>query len=215
MNQPVHRRWPGLIEAYRDRLPVAANWTPVTLLEGGTPLIHARRISEMTGGRILPGDPNSAELYERSALEFPRTYLPLTRPLLLAWVIVMLLDVAVRRVVIDFRGILRKLARARKISQSETEQMISQLRAKRKQVQDKMTTGAVDAAKRYDAADRADTKLPGIEVKQAEPVKEKKDKTPPPAKPSAGEDRSHIDRLLRAKRKASGDGNQPGDSQDR
>ncbi|MCB9442129.1 MAG: threonine synthase [Mycolicibacterium sp.] len=49
MNQPVHRRWPGLIEAYRDRLPVAANWTPVTLLEGGTPLIHARRISEMTG----------------------------------------------------------------------------------------------------------------------------------------------------------------------
>ena len=26
--------WPGLIEAYRDRLPVAAGWTPVTLLEG-------------------------------------------------------------------------------------------------------------------------------------------------------------------------------------
>ena len=32
----VHTAWPGLIEAYRDRLPVAADWTPVTLLEGGT-----------------------------------------------------------------------------------------------------------------------------------------------------------------------------------
>ena len=41
--------WPGLIEAYRDRLPVAADWTPVTLLEGGTPLVPAPRLSEMTG----------------------------------------------------------------------------------------------------------------------------------------------------------------------
>ncbi|BBZ00549.1 hypothetical protein MFAL_40150 [Mycolicibacterium fallax] len=49
MNAPVHRPWPGLIEAYRHRLPDAANWTAVTLLEGGTPLIHAKRISEMTG----------------------------------------------------------------------------------------------------------------------------------------------------------------------
>ena len=46
---PVHTPWPGLIEAYRDRLPVGDDWTPITLLEGGTPLIHARRISEMTG----------------------------------------------------------------------------------------------------------------------------------------------------------------------
>ena len=46
---PIHTAWPGLIEAYRDRLPDAANWTPVTLHEGGTPLIHAKRISEQTG----------------------------------------------------------------------------------------------------------------------------------------------------------------------
>ncbi|TGD83891.1 threonine synthase [Mycolicibacterium sp. CH28] len=45
----VHRPWPGLIEAYRDRLPVASDWTPVTLLEGGTPLISAPRLSEKTG----------------------------------------------------------------------------------------------------------------------------------------------------------------------
>ena len=29
--QPVHRRWPGLIEAYRDRLPIGENWETVTL----------------------------------------------------------------------------------------------------------------------------------------------------------------------------------------
>ncbi|MCA2334893.1 threonine synthase [Mycobacterium avium] len=45
----VHQPWPGLIEAYRDRLPVGDDWTPVTLLEGGTPLIPARRLSEKTG----------------------------------------------------------------------------------------------------------------------------------------------------------------------
>jgi threonine synthase len=41
--------WPGVIAAYRDRLPVGADWTPVTLLEGGTPLIHAARLSAQTG----------------------------------------------------------------------------------------------------------------------------------------------------------------------
>ncbi|MGK2882451.1 MAG: threonine synthase [Mycobacterium sp.] len=45
----VHRPWPGLIAAYRDRLPVGDDWTPITLLEGGTPLIAAKRISETTG----------------------------------------------------------------------------------------------------------------------------------------------------------------------
>ncbi|HYY00862.1 MAG TPA: pyridoxal-phosphate dependent enzyme, partial [Mycobacterium sp.] len=41
----VHQRWPGLIEAYRDRLPVGDDWVPVTLFEGGTPLIPAPRLS--------------------------------------------------------------------------------------------------------------------------------------------------------------------------
>ena len=51
MSKPtaVHRPWPGLIEAYRDRLPMAADWTPVTLLEGGTPLVPAPRLSARTG----------------------------------------------------------------------------------------------------------------------------------------------------------------------
>ena len=48
-HKAVHHGWPGLIAAYRDRLPVGDNWTPITLLEGGTPLIPAPRLSERTG----------------------------------------------------------------------------------------------------------------------------------------------------------------------
>ena len=46
---PVHSRWPGLIAAYRDRMPFAKDWTPVTLHEGNTPLVRANYLSELTG----------------------------------------------------------------------------------------------------------------------------------------------------------------------
>ena len=38
-----YKAWPGLIEAYRDRMPVGDDWTIVTLLEGATPLVRANR----------------------------------------------------------------------------------------------------------------------------------------------------------------------------
>ena len=47
--QTAHQPWPGLIAAYRGRLPVQDNWTPITLREGGTPLLPAPRLSELTG----------------------------------------------------------------------------------------------------------------------------------------------------------------------
>jgi threonine synthase len=37
--------WPGVVEAYRDRLPVGNDTPVVTLLEGNTPLIPARYLS--------------------------------------------------------------------------------------------------------------------------------------------------------------------------
>src|SRR3954449_8525652 len=44
--------WAGVIEAYRDRLPVS-NATPVvTLFEGGTPLVPAGELSERTGCEV-------------------------------------------------------------------------------------------------------------------------------------------------------------------
>ena len=41
--------WPGVIEAYRDRLPVPPGTRAVTLLEGGTPLLPAPELSVRTG----------------------------------------------------------------------------------------------------------------------------------------------------------------------
>jgi threonine synthase len=43
-----YRPWPGLIEVYRDRLPVTADTPNVTLCEGGTPLVPARELSRRT-----------------------------------------------------------------------------------------------------------------------------------------------------------------------
>ena len=49
---PTHHAWPGLIEAYRHRLPDARDWTAITLLEGATPLVPARYLSELTGCEV-------------------------------------------------------------------------------------------------------------------------------------------------------------------
>ena len=45
--------WPGVIEAYRDHLPVSATSPVVTLLEGDTPLLAAPRLSARVGARVL------------------------------------------------------------------------------------------------------------------------------------------------------------------
>ncbi|WP_187774394.1 threonine synthase [Lolliginicoccus suaedae] len=49
---PVHSGWPGLIAAYRDRLAVGDDWQAVTLQEGGTPLLPAEHLSEITGCEV-------------------------------------------------------------------------------------------------------------------------------------------------------------------
>jgi threonine synthase len=43
------RAWPGVIERYRERLPVGPSTPVVTLLEGGTPLVPAPVLSARTG----------------------------------------------------------------------------------------------------------------------------------------------------------------------
>ena len=45
-------QWRGVIEEYRDRLPVSADTPVVTLGEGGTPLVAAQWLSEQTGCEV-------------------------------------------------------------------------------------------------------------------------------------------------------------------
>jgi len=49
----VSTTWRGVIEEFRDHLPVTDATPVVTLLEGGTPLVDAPRLSERTGARVL------------------------------------------------------------------------------------------------------------------------------------------------------------------
>jgi len=44
--------WPGLIEAYREHLPVSPATPVVTLSEGNTPLVAAPRLSERVGAAV-------------------------------------------------------------------------------------------------------------------------------------------------------------------
>ena len=44
--------WPGVIERYREHLPVSESTPVITLLEGNTPLIRARNFVEAIGGRF-------------------------------------------------------------------------------------------------------------------------------------------------------------------
>jgi threonine synthase len=46
-------RWRGVIEEYREYLPVSGDTPVVTLLEGNTPLIRARRLSEMLSAEVF------------------------------------------------------------------------------------------------------------------------------------------------------------------
>jgi threonine synthase len=45
--------WPGVIEAYRDRIAIPDGAKIVTLHEGGTPLVAAPTLSELTGCHVL------------------------------------------------------------------------------------------------------------------------------------------------------------------
>ncbi len=45
-------QWRGVIREYADRLPMLEGAPVVTLGEGGTPLIHAERLSELTGADV-------------------------------------------------------------------------------------------------------------------------------------------------------------------
>ena len=54
MTPSTARGWPGIIEAYREHLPVSDATPVVTLLEGNTPLLEAPRIAARAGiGRVL------------------------------------------------------------------------------------------------------------------------------------------------------------------
>lgn len=45
-------QWRGIIEEYRDRLPIEDTDLVITLGEGGTPLVHAEELSDRVGAKV-------------------------------------------------------------------------------------------------------------------------------------------------------------------
>ncbi|MCP4259815.1 MAG: VWA domain-containing protein [Planctomycetes bacterium] len=183
-------------------------------LSDNAPLLA--EVSEISGGRILASDPNQANLFDYTGLKFPESQIPLNRPLMLIWLVLFLLDVAVRRVVLDVRAIARKIAalvRFRK-TESKVSQTLERLRKKRQNLRDQLLarSSEVDASRRYEADEKFTGELPNIQASSAakpigenEPEKSAQEKTKAPRKADEQEP-SHIDLLLKAKRKATNRG---------
>jgi len=162
-------------------------------------------VSNITGGRILPTDPNQVDLHDQAGLKFPETQLPLIRPLMFIWLALFLLDVAVRRVVVDFRAVAGRIAglwtpaRAKKVDQT-----LQRLQLSRRKVHEKLSErkAAITTSRRYAADEKFDGELPVADMKPPkEPVRPIEAKMEDPAR-KLTEDKTHIDRLLKAKRKA-------------
>ena len=62
-------QWRGVIEEYRDRLPVSSKTPIITLREGGTPLVEATNLSKLLN--------NALNLLSKAGNFFMEFFLPL------------------------------------------------------------------------------------------------------------------------------------------
>jgi hypothetical protein len=180
-------------------------------LSDNAPLLA--EVSEISGGRILGSDPNQANLFDYTGLKFPSTQMPLNRPLMFIWLALFLLDVAVRRVVLDVRAIARKVAVLVRFGQAESkgDQTLERLRLRRRKLRDQLLARSADAdaRRRYEADEKFKGELPARQAPpEAKPAGVAKPEKPAPEQTeaqriAAEQGPSHIQRLLKAKRKAS------------
>lgn len=169
-------------------------------------------VSDISGGRILSSDPNQANLFDYTGLKFPETQMPLNRPLMFIWLALFLLDVAIRRVVLDVRAMARKVAVSVRFGRAEGKgnQTLERLRIRRQKLRDQLLPRSADAeaSRRYEADEKFKGELPSRQAQpQAKAAGETRPEKPAPeqteAQRTAAEQRpSHIQRLLKAKRKA-------------
>ncbi len=163
-------------------------------------------ISTITGGRVLVSDPNKTNLFEHTGLKFPKTQLPTRQFLMFLWLGVFLADIAVRRVVIDFRAILRRLVSVvfRQRKAIKADQTLERLQLRRKKVKEQLTvSGAADlSGKRYEAAKEYKGEVPAAAADSGPKEPERPAKEEPKAAAGAEEDKTHIGRLLKAKKQA-------------
>ena len=173
-------------------------------LSDNAPLLT--EVAQITGGRILPSDPNQANLFDTEAVKFPETHLPLNRRLIFLWLALFLSDVAVRRIAVDFRAAWRNI-KSFAVSlrgRVKTDETLDQLRLTKKKIQQQFAarSAGLQVRKRYEEPDKATAELPVAKtLDKAAPVPQKPAEIPRQA-PQGPAPPSHIQQLLRAKRQA-------------
>jgi hypothetical protein len=127
------------------------------------------------------------------------------------WLVILLLDVAVRRIVLNFRAIARKIATLFRFLQAESKesQTLERLRRKHQNLRDQLLARSadIDVSKRYEADEKYEAEPPNIRASEIKSTSETKPEKPAPqeaeTKQAADEkEPSHIEQLLKAKRKA-------------
>jgi uncharacterized membrane protein len=172
-------------------------------------------VSRISGGKILewesPGqdavtDPNKMNLFNRAGLKFPETQTLLIRPLIFIWLVLFLLDVAIRRITLDIRAMVRKMTGLLRFGKRRVKEdaTISRLKQKRQKIHEQLVShkDIPAASARYQADKKFEGRLP-IDEKADSEKQSTKDKSPPVSQkqPVAEQQAGHIDRLLKAKRK--------------
>lgn len=182
-----------------------------------------RQLAENTGGRMLDaGDPETVDLYYREGLDVARTPKPVWDFLAILATVLLLLDVAGRRIAISAQQVAAVAGRAVGRRGDVTTDALAAWKRTRAQVAHRREerkekagmTGRLKAA-RFEA-DEADAKLAidvGEEVPADTRVKPARgDRARPEAPPETEEaEGDYTSRLLRAKRRARGQGESEGE----
>ena len=130
---------------------------------------------------------------------------------MLVWLVLFLLDVAMRRVILDVRAMARRAVSVIRLRRTERkpDKTLERLQARRRKLRDQLDArkAAAVASRRYQASAEYEGELPVADTaRPARPQPEKRGEKPAPAKADAGEGSAHIQRLLKAKRKVADQG---------
>jgi Ca-activated chloride channel homolog len=176
-------------------------------------------VSSISGGRIMSwdpngqngvSDPNKTELFSHAGLKFPESQVLLVRPLIFAWLVLFLLDVATRRIMLDFKAMTRRLAAllSAKKSRRKEDTTLSRLKLRRQKVREQLSVRSAEtsASVKYQADVKFESKLPLTETMPVtegnEDKQGKKKDDVKKSRASTQQQAGHIERLLKAKRDA-------------
>ena len=121
------------------------------------------------------------------------------------WLVLFLLDVAVRRIALDIRAMARRVVSFvwRPLAERKADKNLERLRLTQKKLREQLSpSDEALASKRYKADEAFSGDLPKAQVPlQSDVTTEKPPEKPETVKKDTEEDQSHIQQLLRVKRK--------------